>query len=94
MHPSPLRKTIRFCCPGLAILLILGATHISAHTTRTWNGSINTDWFNSTAVTIYASTNLSSWSPIYTNAPTNGPILFLDTAATNYRARFYHILEQ
>jgi hypothetical protein len=45
-------------------------------------------------ITIYASTNLSSWTPIYTNAPTNGPILYLDTAATNYRARFYHILEQ
>ncbi len=45
-------------------------------------------------ITIYASTNLSSWIPIYTNVPTNGSILFLDTAATNYRARFYHILEQ
>ncbi len=45
-------------------------------------------------VTIYASTNLFSWIPIYTNAPTNGPIQFLDTSATNYRARFYHIFEQ
>jgi hypothetical protein len=45
-------------------------------------------------ITIYASTNLTSWIPIYTNVPTNGPILFLDAAATNYRARFYHIFEQ
>ncbi|HWY78290.1 MAG TPA: hypothetical protein VN281_21925 [Verrucomicrobiae bacterium] len=44
-------------------------------------------------VIIYASTNLSSWIPIYTNAPTNGPIQFLDTSATNYRARFYHTSE-
>jgi hypothetical protein len=45
-------------------------------------------------VTIYASTNLLYWVPIYTNAPTNGMIQYLDSSATNYPARFYHILEQ
>ena len=43
---------------------------------------------------ISASTNLITWIPIFTNAPTNGPILFLDTNATNFRARFYKIVEQ
>ncbi len=45
-------------------------------------------------VIISASTDLVSWLPIYTNAPTNGPIQFLDTSATNYPDRFYHIVEQ
>jgi hypothetical protein len=45
--------------------------------------------------TIDVSSNLlSSWLPIYTNAPTNGVIQFLDTAATNYPIRFYRIIEQ
>src|SRR5262249_9524917 len=51
---------------------------------------------NSHAVTtIDVSTNLSStWLPLYTNAPTNGVIQFLDAAATNYPIRFYRIIEQ
>jgi hypothetical protein len=47
---------------------------------------------NSSAVTIYDSTNLANpaaWIPLYTNPPTNGSIQFLDTAATNYPWRFY-----
>ncbi len=40
---------------------------------------------------IYASTDLSSWTPIYTNAPTNGVITFLDPASTNFPRRFYYI---
>ena len=43
-------------------------------------------------VTIYASTNLFAWVEVYTNGTTNGPIYFLDTSATNYRARFYQII--
>jgi hypothetical protein len=62
-----------------------------------WTGAgflIQLNGTNSLApVIIYASTNLSSWIPIYTNAPTNGPIQFLDASATNYRARFYHTSE-
>lgn len=45
-------------------------------------------------ITIYASTNFHSWIPIETNAPTNGMILFLDSAATNFPYRFYHVTEQ
>lgn len=45
-------------------------------------------------ITIFASTNLHTWIPIDTNAPTNGVILFLDSAATNYPTRFYHVTEQ
>lgn len=44
--------------------------------------------------TISASTNLFFWIPIYTNAPTNGSIQFLDSSATNYPVRFYRIVVQ
>ncbi len=50
--------------------------------------------YSSGPVIISASTDLVSWLPIYTNAPTNGPIQYLDTSATNYPDRFYHIVEQ
>jgi hypothetical protein len=44
---------------------------------------------------IYATTNLlSAWKPIYTNPPTTNAIQFLDTTATNYRARYYRAVEQ
>jgi hypothetical protein len=44
---------------------------------------------------ISATTNLlSAWTPIYTNPPTTNAIQFLDTASTNYRARFYRIAVQ
>ena len=43
---------------------------------------------------IYATTNLTSWIPIYTNPPTTNAIQFLDTASTNYRARYYRAVEQ
>jgi hypothetical protein len=46
------------------------------------------------SVIIYASTNLTAWVPIYTNAATNGPIQFLDTSASNYPMRFYKFTEQ
>jgi len=43
---------------------------------------------------IYASTNLMSWTPLYTNPPTPNPIQFLDTSATNIPDRFYRAVEQ
>jgi len=43
---------------------------------------------------IQASTNLTTWLPIYTNLPMTNVIQFLDPAATNYRARFYRAVEQ
>jgi fibronectin-binding autotransporter adhesin len=44
--------------------------------------------------TIYASTNLVSWLPIYTNPAASGPIYYLDAAATNFPLRFYRYVEQ
>ena len=46
------------------------------------------------AVLIYASTDLISWLPIFTNPPATGSVLFLDAAATNISQRFYRALEQ
>jgi hypothetical protein len=44
---------------------------------------------------IYATTNLLfPWKPIFTNPPIAGTIEFLDSNATNYRARFYNTVEQ
>jgi hypothetical protein len=36
------------------------------------------------------STNLTSWTPILTNAPTNGVLMFTDTNATGLD-RFYRV---
>jgi hypothetical protein len=44
-------------------------------------------------VIIYASTNLSLWTPIFTNPPTTGTLQLLDSAATNYSFRFYRAVE-
>ena len=43
---------------------------------------------------VYASTNLISWTPIYTNPPATGSLLFLDSGATNYPARFYRAVQE
>jgi len=43
---------------------------------------------------ISASTNLTSWFPVFTNMPTNGPLQFIDTTATNSPYRFYRAVEQ
>jgi hypothetical protein len=43
---------------------------------------------------IYASTNLMSWTPIYTNPPTTNVIQFFDTSSTNFPIRFYRAVEQ
>ena len=43
---------------------------------------------------ISASTNLLSWTPIYTNPPTTNVIQFFDAASTNFPARFYRAVEQ
>jgi hypothetical protein len=45
-------------------------------------------------VIIYASTNLASWTPIYTNPPITGSIQFLDSTATNFPFRLYRAAEQ
>ena len=45
-------------------------------------------------VIIYASTNLASWTQIYTNPSITGSIQFLDSRATNFPFRFYRAAEQ
>ena len=46
------------------------------------------------SVVIFASTDLVSWLPIFTNPPAAGSVLFLDSAATNAALRFYRAQEQ
>jgi hypothetical protein len=46
------------------------------------------------SVVIYASTDLVSWLPIFTNPPSTNSVRFLDAAATNAPQRFYRALEQ
>jgi hypothetical protein len=46
------------------------------------------------SVVIFASTDLLNWSPILTNPPATGSVLFLDSAATNLPLRFYRAMEQ
>jgi VCBS repeat-containing protein len=41
------------------------------------------------AYVISASSNLRDWTPIFTNAAPTGPIVYTDTEAHNYPARFY-----
>ena len=40
-------------------------------------------------VLIEASTNLTQWTPVFTNPPGFGTIQFIDPATTNYRYRYY-----
>ena len=44
-------------------------------------------------VVIYASTNLVSWTPLYTNPATAAPFEYLDSTATNFPRRFYQARE-
>ncbi len=70
------------------IIALIGEQLSNSGMLLTFNGS------NSLGpVTLYASTNLSVWLPIYTNPPTNGLFQFFDSSATNYRTRFYKATE-
>jgi alpha-tubulin suppressor-like RCC1 family protein len=46
------------------------------------------------AVTLYSSTNLTSWSPILTNPPIVGNLQFLDPSATNISFQYYRASEE
>ena len=46
------------------------------------------------SVILYASTNLTDWLPILTNAPATGSVLFLDLSATNRPLCIYRATEQ
>ena len=43
---------------------------------------------------LQASTDLSSWTPIATNAATTNVLFFVDPNASNYPSRFYRMLQQ
>lgn len=45
-------------------------------------------------VFVYASTDLWSWEPIFTNPPTTSPIEFRDPGAVGYPLRFYRVVEE
>ena len=88
-------KTLRATTPLLTsavsvpfqILPLVGLEQTGAGFEISLNGNNDLE-----PVSVYASTNLYNWVLIYTNGPTNGPIDILDSAATNYRARFYEIV--
>jgi hypothetical protein len=90
-------KTLRASSSGLtaatstvfAIVPLIGTQWTSSGFVLQLNG---TNSLGSTIIS--ASTNLMSWMPIYTNAPTNGAIMFLDPTSTNFMDRFYRILQQ
>jgi hypothetical protein len=45
-------------------------------------------------VVIQASSDLRSWTPIYTNPPAAGSFDFIDSSATNHPARYYRAVAQ
>ena len=40
-------------------------------------------------VVIYSSSDLTMWSPLFTNPPVNGSLSYVDQTATNAKSRFY-----
>jgi hypothetical protein len=44
-------------------------------------------------VVIYASSDLLTWQPIFTNPPVIGPLVFDDAGITNEPVRFYRASE-
>jgi hypothetical protein len=90
-------KSLRATSPGLTatvsagfqIVPLIGETLSGSGLLLQLNGTNSLG-----TTTISASTNLVTWVPIYTNPPTNGVIQFLDTSATNYRSRFYKVVQQ
>lgn len=43
---------------------------------------------------VYASSNLTTWSPVYTNSSLTGSADYIDTAARLYNAMFYRVTTQ
>ena len=90
-------KTLLATSPGLTAAKSIGFAIVPLIQTE-WSNSgfvLLLNGTNSLGPTIIsASTNLMSWTPIYTNAPTNGAIIFLDPASTNFPHRFYQAVGQ
>jgi len=45
-------------------------------------------------IIILDSTNLLDWTPIFTNAPVLGTLMFQDPRPTNHLSRYYRVIEQ
>jgi hypothetical protein len=90
-------KTLRASSPGWATATSAAFAIVPLIGTQ-WTGNgfvLSLNGTNSPLSTIIsASTNLVSWTPIYTNAPTNGAIIFLDPASKTFPYRFYNILQK
>jgi hypothetical protein len=68
---------------------ILGSAYGLGVYGKAFNFTIS--WATNTAVVVDASTNLSSWTPVATNALVSGTNGFGDTRWTNYSRRFYRV---
>ncbi len=63
----------------------------------TTNGAVQMQLTGSTGanpVTIFASSDLVNWEPVFTNAPTTDPIDFTDMPPTGLSQRYYRAIEQ
>lgn len=70
---------------------------ISANDFLTPNGAVQMRLTGSTGahpVTILTSSDLVNWQPIFTNAPTTGPVDFTDMPPTGSSQRYYRAIEQ
>jgi len=70
MPVTSVRNGFVWCFRGIILGFILGASYTSAQTNRTWNGSVNTDWFNA-----------ANWTPAGVPAP-NDVINFTNPSGT------------
>jgi hypothetical protein len=43
---------------------------------------------------VYASTNLTTWSPVYTNTSQSGAADYIDTTSPQFRSRYYKVVVQ
>ncbi|HWD90754.1 MAG TPA: immunoglobulin domain-containing protein [Verrucomicrobiae bacterium] len=43
---------------------------------------------------VYASTNMVTWTPVYTNSDQTGSADYIDTAAAQFKSRFYKVVVQ
>ncbi len=74
--------------PSVAPSWVLGATHF------TNNGfHLTLQGTNHVYYVIEATTNLTTWTPLFTNLPTGSWLEFVDHGSTNYPVRFYRARE-
>jgi hypothetical protein len=62
-----------------------------------WTGNgfqLQLDGLTGSGLVIYATSNLLTWTPIYTNPTATGSLQFIDSGATNFIHRYYRAVEQ